>query len=348
MAKKILERLGKSSFPPAAVLGAFASFVDPGSRSEAQTRVKPSREAPLIQISFSEPAHTPMPTRLALEYSQDFVLGAAHSAHAFRRSLSGVSVDSGDRIYALADGEVKIFGPGGDLMRSWKAADDAQCLTVSPDGRVHIGCVGQVQIFSATGTRLGGFAVGEANRPAGTTAIKIFQKEILIADAAARHIRRYDANGKQIGVIGTQGKIRGFMLPNHSLDMDVDAKGMIRATDSGRHRVTAWSLDGAFLGYFGKFGQAHLEDFVGCCNPVNLAIAPDGKVATAEKMIARVKVYSPDGKLMALIGPEHFDPKCIHLHLAVDSRGRILAADPVRLQIKVFSALSGTGDLKRA
>ena len=54
-------------------------------------------------------------------------------------------------------------------------------------------------------------------------------------------------------------------------------------------------------------------------------------------MVARVKIYEPDGKLLAVIGPENFDPNCVHIHLAVDSQGRILAADPVRREIKVFS-----------
>ena len=85
------------------------------------------------------------------------------------------------------------------------------------------------------------------------------------------------------------------------------------------------------------------EDFVGCCNPVNIAFAPDGKIVTAEKVIPRIKVYTAEGKLLALIGPEHFDPKCTHLHLAIDSKGRILAADPVRLEVKVFSAVKSGG-----
>jgi hypothetical protein len=38
-----------------------------------------------------------------------------------------------------------------------------------------------------------------------------------------------------------------------------------------------------------------------------------------------------------MIGPEHFDPSTIHIHLAVDSRGRILAADPVRREVKIFA-----------
>ena len=70
---------------------------------------------------------------------------------------------------------------------------------------------------------------------------------------------------------------------------------------------------------------------------MNIAVAPDGKIVTAEKVIARIKVFDPSGKLLALIGPEPFDPMCTHLHLAVDSKGRIVVADPVRREVKVFS-----------
>ncbi len=142
------------------------------------------------------------------------------------------------------------------------------------------------------------------------------------------------------------------MLPNKSLDIDVDSAGVVRATDSGRHQVTSWTLDGTPAGAFGKFGMSDPADFVGCCNPVNLAVTRDGRIVTAEKMVARVKVYDAAGKLLALIGPENFDPACTHLPLAVDSKGRILAADPVRREIKVFSqaakAASKTPLLKEA
>jgi hypothetical protein len=84
--------------------------------------------------------------------------------------------------------------------------------------------------------------------------------------------------------------------------------------------------------------MADPADFVGCCNPVNLALTPDGKVVTSEKMVARVKVFDRDGRLLGYIGPEHFDRMVTQIHLAVDSRGRILAGDPVRRTITVFAA----------
>ncbi len=344
--KKLQDRLRESSFPPAAVLGAFASFVATAADSQARVRVTPAPKASLVQISFDEPKRTLAPAGMEIEYSRVLTLGDAASAHPFRRSLSGAAVDSADRIFALGDGEVRIFESSGKFLQGWKAPEDARCIALGPDGHVYFGAAAKVEICDAAGVRVGGFAAGENSHPANVTAIKIFGKEIFVADAAARFIRKYDLNGKLLGSIGTQGKTRGFMLPNGSLDFDLTADGVVFAADSGRHRISSWSRDGAPLSQFGKFGYSNPQDFVGCCNPVNLALTPDGKIVTAEKVIARVKVYDPSGKLLAFIGPEHFDPKCIHLHLAVNSKGQILTADPVRLEVKVFSATKKAGGSK--
>jgi hypothetical protein len=274
------------------------------------------------------------------EYALSAVLCGSASAHPFLRSLTGIAVGPGDAIHALGDGEVRVFASNGEFIRRWPAPQGAACLTVGPDGRVYIGSLGRVDIFDGAGRHASSFDVGEISHPAAITSIKVFHQEILVADASARVIRRYDAAGSHLGDVGNRDKTRGFMLPNRSLDFDVDARGVVRATDTGRHRVASWALDGSFLGAFGAFGQTRPEDFVGCCNPVNLAVAPDGMVVTAEKMVARVKVYEPGGRLLASIGAAHFDPGVTHLHLAVDSKGRVLVADPVRREIAVFAQSS--------
>jgi hypothetical protein len=283
---------------------------------------------------------------MELQYARTAVIGGMKSTHPFRRSLAGVAVGARDRIYALGDGEVRTFEPDGSFLRGYKVVDYATCLAADTDGRVFVGAPGRVEFYDSAGRHTGGFAAGEKDKPAAVTKIRVFGKEVLVADAAARIIRRYDTKGVQLGLIGTANKTGSFMLPNKWLDFDVDAKGVVRAGDTGRHQVSAWALDGSRLGAFGKFGMQNSADFVGCCNPVNLAIAPDGKVVTGEKMVARVKVYDREGKLLAVIGPEHFDAKCIHIHLAVDSTGRILAADPVRREVKIFSP-AGKFEVKR-
>jgi hypothetical protein len=340
--KKSLERFWKSSFPPAAAFGAFASFVSTAFRHKPKSNTEAPRESPLVQIGFSDqkPSVTTKQGGYELEYTLESVLRFDGSTRLFQRTLAGIAVDSSDSIYVLGDGDVKVFEAGGNSLRTWKAPDGALCLTAGPDENIYFGLTGRVEICSAIGTHKGGFSIENNGKPANITSIKTFGKEMLVADASARCIKRYDSNGRQIGTIGIHGKNRGFMLPNRLLDMDVDGEGLVRAADPGRHRVSSWTLEGSPEGFFGKFGHLNPEDFVGCCNPVNLALAPDGKIVTAEKVAARIKVYSPEGQLLALIGSRHFDAKCTYFPLAVDSLGRIVVADPVRLEAKLFSARS--------
>jgi len=347
----LLERFRKSWFPPAAVVGAFAAFVAAAFRTRPAPRTAVQNPAPrnpdagrrtsdvgreLPILQGNKPARP-----LDREYSQSAVLGGRGSAHPFQRSLAGIAVGTADRIYALGDGQIRVFDATGSLAAAWYVSENALCLTVAPDGRVCVGALGRVDVYDVKGVRIAGFAVGEAKQPAAVTAVKVFRQEILVADADARLIRRYDLGGKQLGLIGDKSKTGSFMLPNRWLDFDIDSKGIIRATDTGRHLMTAWTLDGTPVGSFGRFGMSDPADFVGCCNPVNLALTPDGKIVTAEKMVARVKVFEADGKLLAVIGPEHFDQSCTHIPLAVDSRGRILAGDPVQRQVKIFSPVAG-------
>jgi len=337
--RKTLERLWKSSFPPAAVLGAFASFLSAASWRKPKSGVDTPQKNSLIQISHSarRPSVVTRESGYELEYSMEHVLRCDGSTKLFKQTLAGIAVDSGDKIYVLGDGEVRVFEADGNSLHTWKAPEGALCVTAS-NGDIYFGIPGRVEIYSESGTRMGGFSVEDNGRPANITSVKTFGKDLLVADAGARCIKRYDSSGKQVGTIGIHGKNRGFMLPNRFLDMDVDAEGVVRATDPGRHRVSTWTLDGSPEGFFGKFGQLHPEDFVGCCNPVNLALTPNGRIVVAEKVAARIKVYDQQGKLLALIGSKYFDVRCTHFPLAVDSRGRIIVADPIRLEVKLFAA----------
>ena len=336
------ERFLKSWFPPAAVVGGMATLVLAALRLRPEPRPAATPAAPAAPPAGPAPAGAASPQALSSirfdrEYAPAGTIGGAASPSPFRQSLRGVAVDAGDQVHALGDDEVRVFSPDGRLLRQWRVAQTAMCLTVGPDGRVYVGGAGRVEIYDRGGGRVGGFTFGKAGDGPVVSAIKIFKADILVGDASARIIRRFDASGRQIGLIGDQSKTKTFILPNGRLDLDVDAAGVVRATDTGRHQVSAWALDGTPLGKFGKFGMTDPADFVGCCNPMNVATTPDGNVVTAEKMVARVKVYTADGRLLAVIGTEHFDPKCTQIHLAVDSKGRILAADPVRRAITVFA-----------
>jgi len=327
--KRVLTRW----LPLASVVGAFgvvaAAVLRPGGDPPAASSAGSPGAAP--RLPPPEPSPAP-PHR----YARAAVVVRPGMPGEFRQSLSGLAIGPRDAVYAIGDDEARVFEAGGRLARTWKVPEKASCLGVASDGRVGVGSPGRVDLYGDTGVHIGGFAAGTRDTPADVTAIRLVRDEVLVADAAARVIRRYDLRGTEQGVIGAANKTGGFMLPNRSLDFDVDASGVVHATDTGRHRVTSWTLDGTMVASFGKFGMARPEDFVGCCNPVNVAVAPDGSIVTAEKVVARVKVFGTDRTLLAVIGPEHFDPMCRHIHVAVDSTGRIVTADPERRTIAVF------------
>jgi hypothetical protein len=339
--KQFVDRFGKSSFPPAAALGAFVSFVGTAFRPRPEVTNLPNpRRIALDQIQTVRPESL---QDLAREYRQFMMLGTDPSGRLFVKSLQGIALDSEDGIYILGDGVLKVFAANGSPRESWKAPEGALCLTVGSNGHIYFGRIGQVEIYSLQGKRIGGFSCGSKDKLAAITSIKILDQDIFVADATARIVRRYSFEGRQIGEIGNHGKMRGFMLPNGTLDIGITPQKTLYVSDPGRHRVSSWQFDGTPIGKFGKFGHVNAEDFVGCCNPVNLAVGPDGCIVTAEKVAARVKVYSPDGKLQGLIGPEHFDLRSVHLYLAVDSRNRIIVGDPVRFKIKIFTLVQNRG-----
>lgn len=324
---------GRGWIAPAAAVAGLAALVVGG----LKTRPEPRLDGPRPSSPKTPPPAALPEGGLPREYALAGVVGGSGSLSPFRRSLDGVAVGAEDGIVALGDGEVRAFAADGTHIRTWPAPQGAQCLTVGRDGRVYVAGTGRVDVFSAEGGRIGGFPAGEGQQPASLTSITVAGDDILVGDASARVIRRVDATGRQIGLIGDQNKTRAFILPNGILDVAVDRSGTVWATDSGRHQVTAWSLDGAPVSKFGKFGMQQAADFTGCCNPVNIAVTADGKVVTAEKNGARVKVFEPDGTLLALIGHDHFDQSCTQIRLACDSKGRILAADTVRREIRVFA-----------
>jgi hypothetical protein len=339
---RLLERFRDSWFPPAAVVGAFGAFVAAVFRTRPEPPQRPAA-APAAKDPFAilQPAaYASPPGGFAREYSCAAVVGGTASPSPFRKSLIDVAVGAGDAVFALGDGEVRIFDPSGALARGWKAPEAAACIATGPGDRVYVGAGDRVEVFDAAGRRTGGFAVAGSTRPAVITAVRVSGKEVLVADASARVIRRCSSDGQALGDIGSRAKAGAFILPNRWLDFDVDARGTIVAGDTGRHQVTLWAPDGSPRGSFGRFGMTNPENFVGCCNPVNVAFAPDGCIVTAEKMVARVKVFEPGGKLLAVIGPQNFDPACTSIQLAVDSKGRIITADPVRREVKVFAPVA--------
>ena len=80
-----------------------------------------------------------------------------------------------------------------------------------------------------------------------------------------------------------------------------------------------------------------IDGFSGCCNPVHIALLPDGSFVTSEKGILRIKIHNPVGELADVVAlPDQFDSDTEAVEVAVNSQGQIVVLDPQRKQIRIF------------
>ena len=132
-------------------------------------------------------------------------------------------------------------------------------------------------------------------------------------------------DGKQIitGLSGCCGQ----------MDVKANADGLFVAENS-KHHVACYDHDGKLIDSWGHGARTGLEGFGSCCNPMNVAFGPGGAVYTAEDDTGRIKRYSPDGKLLGLVGASELTPGCMNVSIAVSSDGgRVFMLDVTRGQI---------------
>jgi sugar lactone lactonase YvrE len=270
-----------------------------------------------------------------MAYYKENVFGGKGSApHQFSSSLRGISVDPRDLIYAVGDTDLKIFDSEGKLQRHWSTEAPGYSVYASTQ-ELYVGHRGQLAIYDQTGKLLNTWR--DSERLGLVTAIGLLEDYVLIADSKDRCIRRYDKQGNFLNNIGKDNRMKGFNIPNGSLDFAVDRAGVIHACNPGKHRVERYTAEGELLGHIGRFSGPDPKGFSGCCNPTNVAVTEDGMVFVTEKALPRAKALDSDGNLVAMIASDVFDTASKNMDIAVDSRGRVYVADTVQLQIHVFA-----------
>ncbi len=251
----------------------------------------------------------------------------------FAGTLRALCVDGNDLLYAAGGSRVSVFDRGGGLLRKWSTAKPATAVAVAEDGSVYIGEAGQIEKFDSGGRLVDTWR--DPERLGEVTAVGFVRDCLLAADAKDRSIRRFDRFGRFLNTIGKDNRTHGFLIPNGVLDFSVDGE-IVYAANPGKHRVERYSPEGQLLGHIGRFDWLDPSGFPGCCNPTNVEVAGGGQLYVTEKAGPRAKVLGADGRLIAVIATNVFDPASKNMDLAVDSRGRVYVADPVKLHILGF------------
>jgi hypothetical protein len=251
------------------------------------------------------------------------------------------------RVYVAGANSVSVLDSSGARITEIDCRAPARCVAITADGTIYIGVRDHVEVFDRNGKLLATWDT--PGKRAWLSGLAVGEKDVFAADSGNRVVLRYDKSGKLMGRIGERNKERnipGLILPSPYLDVKLAPDGLLRVNNTGRHRVEAYTVNGDLEFFWGKPSGA-IDGFCGCCNPVSLALLPDGRCVTCEKGLPRVKVYSADGAFECVVaGVESFSENWLKCSLAdctvggldaaVDPQQRIYILDLVTNDVRVM------------
>ena len=258
-----------------------------------------------------------------------------------------ITIGPDDTLYICSGNYLTTMNHSGERGLEIALAEPSRCAAVAKDGTIYLGLRDHIEVFDAKGQRK---ALWDSpGKKAWLTGIAVTETEVFAADAGNRVVLRYDKTGKLVRRLGEKNKERnipGFIIPSPFFDVEIARDGLLRVSNPGRHRVEMYTADGDFEGAWGTVSMG-ITGFCGCCNPINLALLPDGRFVTCEKGLPRVKVYSADGAFESVVaGVESFiengkacgpaDCTAGGLDAAVDAQGRIYILDLVTGDVRVM------------
>jgi hypothetical protein len=262
---------------------------------------------------------------------------------------SNVAVADG-AILVCGDAGIRMFSTAGVFQREVRLKQPVHAVTVRGTDEILAGQDGRILVLDADGAEKAVWdEFPERFLP---TSIEVAGDEVFVADAGNRVVRRLDATGRTLAVIGEKDPERnvpGFKVPSPYFCARMAEDGLLRVTNPGLHKVEAYTVDGDFELAWGKTSFA-VEGFCGCCNPVSFAVFPDGSFVTGEKGLPRVKLYDPQGGFTGVVaGPEDF-PEYLDvvnagarsatgagIYVAVDAEGRIVVLDVIGGSVRVMT-----------
>jgi len=215
-------------------------------------------------------------------------------------SAKDMQVGPDGKIYIAANRAVTVIDADGSQSELVKLTETPQGIAWDDKQRMYVGVRNHVEVFDAKGTPLAAWPTIDGKPH--ITSIAVAGDDVFVADAGNRLVAIYNTSGELLGHINQEG--HHFVVPSPYFDVRVGPNDLVWIANTGRHRMEAYTRQGAPVRTWGKASMA-IDGFCGCCNPCHFDILPDGRFITSEKGLARVKLYHPDGTFQGVVaGPE--------------------------------------------
>jgi hypothetical protein len=249
----------------------------------------------------------------------------------------GICVDTRDRLYVAGTKGIFMLDSTGRIVRVFASDEWMRFCAVDDHGRVYGGSSRELRRYGHNG--LVDKTWRADSDSSHLTSVAIDDDNVYVGDAGMKIVWRLDSSWQIVNRIGTRDAARtvaGFILPSLHLDIAIGQDGSLWAIDAGRHVIKNFRPNGDPIASWGTAGTGY-RDFCGCCNPIRMALLPDGSFVTSEKGIVRVKVYNQAGEFVCVVAPpSDFNTIGEGLDLAADSRGNILVLVAQEKAVRIY------------
>ena len=200
-------------------------------------------------------------------------------------------------MYAALSGKVSVFDLSGNHLFDFTTKEDVRDI-VAEETAIYLLYPTGIEVFTPDGEKITEWAACSENSD--YCAFTTTEDYVFVTDAEDKLITQFDRQGMLVRFIKSPA---GFIIPSYSFDI-ININDTIYCSNSGRHRIESYTLDGEFITSFGITGM-QAGAFAGCCNPVYLEKTSGGNILTSEKGAPRISCYGKDGKFRTVL----FDSK---------------------------------------
>ncbi len=198
-----------------------------------------------------------------------------------------------DQLIVAASNNLYLYDQAGTLLNNFAIGSQLRDMAVD-NGLIYLLFPARIEVYTLEGEWLRDWEA--CSDLSDYCSMAITSGFVFVTDAANKNICKYTTEGAYVTMIESPN---GFIIPSYSFGI-VAVNGMIFCSNSGRHQVESYTLEGTYAGAFGKAGGA-AGMFCGCCNPVHLSNTSTGEIITSEKGNPRISCYSQNGQFRNIL-----------------------------------------------
>lgn len=214
------------------------------------------------------------------------------------KGLSGIHVE-GDKIFLSGNRQLVILDPLQAKPFVFEVDSAVNCIT-SDGTSLFLGIGPRIVQYDYKGNLTSSWK--PFNNNGYITSLAVNGNHVYAADAVNKTVLKYTADGQFLKALGKKDSTTGapgFTIPSMYFDIAFDGFDDLWVVNPGRLELESFSKEGYFRSSWGK-PSAGNSGFIGCCNPVHMAVLPNGFV-TYEKGTDKIKAFDPSGRFLSFV-----------------------------------------------